>query len=76
MQLEFLYKELDASRAIRNSLMLSKSVREASDIILLRYEKPANQSEEVQIKRSSYGEKYYEKFTNKKEGDNIFDLTI
>lgn len=71
MQLEFLYKELDASRAIRNSLMLAKSVREASDIVLLRYEKPLNQSEEVQIKRSNYGEKYYEKFTNKKEGDNM-----
>lgn len=36
------------------------SIREASDAVLLKFEKPANQSEAVQEKRCSYGQKYYD----------------
>ena len=38
------------------------SVRDASDAVLLWYEKPTDQSEAVQVKRAGYGEGYYKKY--------------
>lgn len=63
MQLEFLMKELSTSyKAVLNILIKTNSVREASDAVLLGFEKPANQSEENQIRRASYGSKLYDKY--------------
>lgn len=64
MQCEFLVKELkeNYSKTCFNPLQTVKSVREASDIMLLKFERPANQSTSVQIKRASYGQKYYDQY--------------
>ena len=63
-QLEFLYKELSTSyKAVLAVLKSAKSVREASDIVLTKFERPSDQSEAVQIKRTLYGQNYLEKFT-------------
>ena len=43
-------------------LKAATSVREASDVVLTKYEKPADQGESVQKKRASYGQKYYDKY--------------
>lgn len=56
-QLEFMFKELK-SYGLLDDLQNAKSVREASDLILLKFEKPADQSEKVQIKRANYGENF------------------
>ena len=63
MQLEYLWIELstDYSNSLKK-LIVSASVREASDIILTEFERPADQSEAVQVKRASFGEGYYHKF--------------
>ena len=45
-----------------NTLTSATSVREASDVVLKKYERPANQSESVQVKRASYGQQYYDKY--------------
>lgn len=63
MQLDFLWKELnDSYPAVLVVLKDATSVREASDAVLLWYEKPADQSEAVQAKRAGYGEGYYKKY--------------
>lgn len=63
IQLEFFYKELSESfPGVLSGLKAAKSVREASDLILLKYECPADMSESVQIKRASIGQKYYNRF--------------
>ena len=68
MQLDFLYQELSSSYAgVLKVLKSAKSVREASDVVLLKFEKPKNQSESVQIKRAEYGQKYYDKYNTSKE---------
>lgn len=65
-QLEFLYKELSESyKSVLSALKNATSVRNASDIVLTKYERPANQSESVQIKRAGYGQKYYDKYADK-----------
>lgn len=67
MQLDFLYKEL--SEGYKNSVLKvlceAKSVLEASNSVLLKFERPADQSTTVQNKRASYGQKYYDEYASK-----------
>lgn len=63
MQLEFLYMELTTGyKSCFNKLTNAKSVAEASNVILLEFEKPKNQGADVQKKRTEYSQKYYDKF--------------
>lgn len=62
MQLDFLWKELQGYKNVMNVLKNAKSIREASDVILTEFERPADQSENAKVKRASYGQKYYDKF--------------
>ncbi len=62
MQLDFLWEELQKYKAVMDVLNTATSVREASDIVLFKYEAPADQSEKVQIKRTGFGQVYYDKY--------------
>ena len=63
MQLDFLWKELSESYpSVLAVLRSATSVLEASNAVLLNYERPANQSVGVQEKRASYGQRYYGQF--------------
>lgn len=63
MQLAFLIDELQADFwSVFNTLLNARSVREASDAVLLKFEKPKDQSEAAQERRASYGQKYYDKY--------------
>lgn len=68
MQLDFLWYEL--SKNYKSTLEVLKnatSVREASDVVLHKYEAPADQSETVEDRRAGYGQGYYDKFHIVKE---------
>ena len=68
-QAEFLYKELSESfPAVLKVLKTAASIREASDAVLLQFEKPKDQSEAVRKKRASYGQQYAELYEESKEG--------
>lgn len=62
IQLAFLWDELQGYKSVISTLKGAKSVRAASDAVLLGFEKPADQSEGVQKKRAGYGEAYYKKY--------------
>lgn len=65
MQLDFLYKELSQSYpSVLTTLKNAKSVKEASNAVLLKFECPADQSVSAQNKRASYGQIYYDKYAN------------
>jgi hypothetical protein len=66
MQLDFLYKELQRYKEVFEVLKTASTVRQASDIVLLKYERPADQSERVQKLRCSYGEAIYNEFAKPK----------
>lgn len=69
MQLDFLYKELsEGYKGVLSSLECAKSVREASDTVLTKFEDPNDQSIKVQEKRAGYGQEYYQKYAVKAEG--------
>lgn len=72
MQLSFLVYELqNAYRSVWYKLLSSTSVRHASDVVLTEFEKPADQSENVKIKRASYGQIYFEKYAQNKNQNQI-----
>lgn len=57
MQLRFLIKELrEEYPAVWTSLCMAKTVRAASDIVLLQFERPADTSEQVRKLRARLGE--------------------
>ena len=64
VQLDYLYKELKGYKEVFKVLQTATSIREASDIVMLKYERPADQSEKAQKKRASYGEEIYKEFCN------------
>jgi hypothetical protein len=66
MQLDFLADELSRSYpAVLNTLRSTTSVRTASDIVLLKFERPADQGEAVKVKRAGYGQTFYNKYAKK-----------
>lgn len=65
MQLDFLWKELQGKAAVMNVLKSAASVREASDIFMVKFEAPANQSEAAKATRAGYGQKYFDKYAAK-----------
>ena len=69
MQLGFLMQELSTGyKTVLNVLRTTVSVREASDIVLLQFERPADQSEARRKQRAEYGQKYFDKYAKKGVG--------
>lgn len=62
---------------IKNSGVFDKinkalTVKEASNIFMLQYERPANQSVESQNKRAGYSQQFYDKFKGTDVSDNYY----
>lgn len=67
-QMEFLAHQLSTSySSVWTTLKTAKSILEASNAVLLKFERPADQSESVQNKRAEYGKVYYDKYATKEE---------
>lgn len=76
IQLEFLCKQLSESySAVWNACKTAKSVLEASNAMLLKFERPADQSSAVQAKRASYGQAFYDKYAAKSQATNTNTTT-
>lgn len=69
MQLEYLWKELQGYKTVLKVLRAAVSVREASDMVMTRYERPKNQSESARSKRQRYGQKYFDAYADKGVGN-------
>lgn len=68
LQLEYLVKEMSEDyKSVWNAVCKAKSIRTASDTVMLKYEKPAGTSEAAKLKRANYALKYYDQFAEKKE---------
>lgn len=77
MQLEFLIQELSSSyKSVLNVLKTATSVSQASNAVLLNFEKPANQGSSVQKERAECGQKFYDKYASGKGGTSIMGKTI
>ncbi len=81
MQFEFGYQELSISyKSVLAVMKSAKSVREASDVLLTQYERPADQSEAVKVKRAGYGVEFYRKYagagTKPQNGGNSMTIMV
>ena len=81
MQLGFLWKEISKYKSVINTLFSAKSVREASDAVMLEYEKPANLSEDNKASRADLGQMYFERYavgalTRNEKADKVVELAI
>lgn len=66
LQLDFLMLELSSSyKGLLQTLKSTESVKEASNNVLLQFERPADQSVAIQNKRASYSQTYYNKYAKK-----------
>ena len=64
LQLDFIWKELsEGYKGLLSTLKSATSVEVASTAVLTQYEKPADQGESVQAKRTSYGQSYFDKYS-------------
>lgn len=61
MQCEFIVKELGGYSSLTKILKSAKNVKEASDAVLEQYERPANMTDAVKIKRALYAQEIYDR---------------
>lgn len=66
LHLDFLWETLNTSEfsGVLNVLKNATSIREASDKFLHDFERPADQSESVEIARANMGQNWYDKYAN------------
>ena len=65
-QLDYLIKELKNSyQSVLKTLKSATSVKQASDIVLTKFEMPSDCGDSVKNTRASYGQKYYDKYAKK-----------
>ena len=66
MQLSFLDQEMQSGyKPVYNTLTTTSDLKAASDIVLHKFEAPADQSAAVENTRASYGQAYYNQYANK-----------
>lgn len=75
LQLDYLWEELQKYKTVMKALIEATNIKDASDVVLLKYEKPANQSDSIKLKRASYGQRYYDMFCPKEETRISFNIS-
>lgn len=70
VQLEFLWEEMQKYTGMMNVLREAHTIRTASNAFLFNFEKPADQSVDVQNNRVKLAEEFYMKFANEKPTAN------
>lgn len=82
MQISYLLQELKSSyKSVYNVLCATQSVKEASDVVLTKFECPADCGANVKATRASYGQRYYNKYkniaiTNESENKNMGTISV
>lgn len=76
MQVEFMLRELlNSYPNLFGELRTATSVRAASDSVLVQYERPADMSEPVKIKRAGFGEEFLREFGGQTAAEATETLT-
>lgn len=65
MQIDFLLHELENNyRYVYQYLTTAVSVKDASDIVMTKFENPADQSETAKAKRAKFSQNFYDKYAD------------
>ena len=60
IQLNYMWDELQKNKTVIEAVKNANDIRTASDVFMLRYERPATQTEAMKKRRAEYGQKYYD----------------
>jgi len=72
MQLSYLVEEISTKyKSVWAAVTGATNIRTASDVILLKYEKPANTSETVKQRRAAYGQQFFSRYSAEKSSKNV-----
>lgn len=70
VQLDHLINELKNSyKTVWSAVTNANEIRAASDVFMLKYEKPANTSETMKQRRANYAQKFFDAFASSKSSD-------
>lgn len=61
-QLNYLHYEISKYKTVEKALWGVNSIRDISDLIMERYLKPGNMTEQAKAKRAKFGQEYYDLF--------------
>lgn len=70
IQLNYLWEEIQKYKKVMPELLNPDSLRIASDAVAIYYEKPTHTEEKYLQNRANYGQKFYDQFAIKMEGDS------
>lgn len=77
MQLEFMFMEISSNKPLMLELSKADSVRTASDLILLNYEKPAKKDEEsVKVARAKNAQTYFDMYARQVAGFQPYKVKV
>ena len=77
MQLEYLMVELKTKyKTVFNAVKNATNIKTASDIVLKKFEIPADQSESVKNKRAEYGQEYFNRLSGAGEKKGEINMSI
>lgn len=62
MQLNYLWEELQKYKTVIDALYNATDIREASDVVVKKYERPEHQEEKYLENRAKYGREFYDKY--------------
>lgn len=65
VQLDYMWNELQKYSTVLTAVLDAKDIRTASDIFMLKYEKPAGTGDAARQKRAAYGLKFYDTYAGK-----------
>lgn len=71
LQMDYIWVELNEYTSVLRVLKNAKTVEEASDAVMLKYEKPANVTEEAKEKRRKYARDIFSKNNEKAVEENV-----
>ena len=71
MQLNFFWQELQGYSSLLSLMQDANDVDIATVLFLKDFERPADQSTAVQLKRADFAQKFYDKFSGTTENDNV-----
>ena len=71
MQLNFFWQELQGYSNMLSCMQAANDVDIATVLFLKDFERPADQSTAVQLKRADFAQKFYDKFSGTTENDNV-----
>lgn len=75
MQLDFLWNELQGYKAVISTLKTAKTVKAASDSVLVNFERPADQSAAAKNRRAGFGQVYYDRYAKISDGKEEKTMT-